>query len=132
MLARAEASGSAYGEIDFIVVNPFGQLLAIEQKDGQIVAKGADLYARYGGRQLAGDGAGQAYDKSITTQVNRNLHALRAQFARRYPGRTLQIDHLLYLPTAQQVQLHQQFIDQAPVQRRDHVGEGAVEGALAV
>jgi hypothetical protein len=98
--ARAEASGSAYGEIDFIVANPFGQLLAIEQKDGQIVAKGADLYARYGGRQLAGDGAGQAYDKSITTQVNRNLNALRAQFGRRYPGRTLQIDHLLYLPTA--------------------------------
>lgn len=98
--ARAEASGSAYGEIDFIVANPFGQLLAIEQKDGQIVAKGADLYARYGGRQLAGDGSGQAYDKSITTQVNRNLNALRSQFSRRYPGRTLQIDHLLYLPTA--------------------------------
>ncbi len=98
--ARAERSGSAYGEIDFIVANPFGQLLAIEQKDGQIVAGAADLYARYGGRHTAGDGAGQAHDKSITTQVNRNLHALRAQFSRRYPGRTLQIDHLLYLPTA--------------------------------
>ena len=98
--ARAERSGSAYGEIDFIVANPFGRLLAIEQKDGQIVARGADLYARYGGRHTADDGAGQPYDKSITTQVNRNLHALRSQFSRRHPGRTLHIDHLLYLPTA--------------------------------
>ena len=118
--ARAEASGSAYGEIDFIVANPFGQLLAIEQKDGQIVAKGADLYARYGGRQLAGDGAGQAYDKSITTQVNRNLHALRAQFARRYPGRTLQIDHLLYLPTAHLAGVLPSSVDPARVVDADH------------
>ena len=118
--ARAEASGSAYGEIDFIVANPFGQLLAIEQKDGQIVAKGADLYARYGGRQLAGDGAGQAYDKSITTQVNRNLNALRAQFARRYPGRTLQIDHLLYLPTAHLAGVLPSSVDPARVVDADH------------
>jgi hypothetical protein len=33
---------------------------------------------------------------------------------------------------AEEVQLHQQFIDHPPVERRDHMGEGAVEGAFAV
>jgi hypothetical protein len=98
--ARAQAGGSAYGEIDFIVVNPYGHLLAIEQKDTQIVVTPKDLFARYGGARSPGSTAPQPNDKSITTQVNRNLNALRTQFSRRYPGRTLQIDHLLYLPTA--------------------------------
>ncbi len=93
--ARAQSGGSAYGEIDFIVVNPYGHLLAIEQKDTQIVVTPTDIFARYGSARSAG-----TQDKSITTQVNRNLNALRTQFSRRYPGRTLQIDHLLYLPTA--------------------------------
>lgn len=98
--ARAERAGSAYGEIDFIVANPFGQLLAIEQKDTQIVVANGDLLARYGNGR-ARQGAGRdTFDKSITTQVTRNLNALRSQFSQRHPGRALRIDHLLYLPTA--------------------------------
>jgi hypothetical protein len=98
--ARADQTGSVYGEIDFIVADDAGCLLAIEQKDTQIVATAEDLLARYSrGPGAVGSGHG-AIDKSITTQVNRNLNALRAQFARRYPGRSLRIDHLLYLPAA--------------------------------
>ena len=33
---------------------------------------------------------------------------------------------------AEQMQLHQQFIHHAPVEGRDHMGEGAMEDALAV
>ena len=33
---------------------------------------------------------------------------------------------------AQQMQFHQQLIDHAAIERRDHEGEGAMEGALAV
>jgi len=45
--ARADQSGSVYGEIDFIVANAAGRLLAIEQKDTQIVATDTDLIAKY-------------------------------------------------------------------------------------
>jgi hypothetical protein len=98
--ARADQAGSVYGEIDFIVANPAGRLLAIEQKDTQIVATGVDLFARYCAPSLARIGMPTSPEKSVTTQVNRNLNALRSQFARRYPGRSLDIDHLLYLPSA--------------------------------
>jgi hypothetical protein len=33
---------------------------------------------------------------------------------------------------AQKMELHQQLIHQAAVQRRDHMGEGAMKGAFAV
>jgi len=36
--------------------------------------------------------------KSVTTQVTRNLNALRHSFSKRHGGRGLSIDHLLYLP----------------------------------
>lgn len=93
---RAERSGSVYGEIDFIVSNPRGCLLAIEQKDTEVAVLGGDLIARY--RDLSNKGNTET--KSITTQVNRNLNGLRDQFARRHKGRGLDIDHLLYLPQA--------------------------------
>jgi hypothetical protein len=97
--AKADGDGAVYGEIDFIVANDAGRLLAIEQKDAQIVATSSDLRARY---TSAGGGKGHSRtsEKSITTQVNRNLNALRSQFSRRHPGRALEIDHLLYLPLA--------------------------------
>lgn len=97
--ARADRDGSVYGEIDFIVASDAGRLLAIEQKDTQIVATAGDIFARYAAA-VGAKGGGRGTDKSVTTQVNRNLNALRSQFARRYPGRALEIDHLLYLPSA--------------------------------
>jgi len=97
--ARVNPGGSVYGEIDFIIVNPWGRLLAIEQKDTQIVSAEGDLFARYRPSRKAG-GDDDHNDKSVITQVNRNLNALRSQYARRHPGRALSIDYLLYLPTA--------------------------------
>jgi hypothetical protein len=98
--ARVQASGSAYGEIDFIIANPYGRLLAIEQKDTQILSAENDLYARYRVSNKNGSTRADSSDKSITTQVNRNLHALRSQYSQRYSGRTLDIDYLFYLPQA--------------------------------
>ena len=96
---KVDQGGSVYGEIDFIVVNDFGRLLAIEQKNTQIVSTSNDLLARYASSSR-GNSGNRGTDKSVTTQVNRNLNALRSQFARRYPGRKLHVDHLLYLPSA--------------------------------
>ena len=36
--------------------------------------------------------------KSLTTQVSRNMNALRQEFSRKHQGRGLSIDHLPYLP----------------------------------
>ncbi len=100
--ARAGRANSAYGEIDFIIASRWGRLLAIEQKDTQVIVTRGDLFARYQPqRNRLGERDHVDYtDKSITTQVNRNLNALRGEFSRRYPGRALSMDHLLYLPAA--------------------------------
>ena len=74
--ARADHAGSVYGEIDFIIANPFGRLLAIEQKDAQIIATGTDLFARYAAPRTPGRTDAQPGDKSITSQVNRNLNEI--------------------------------------------------------
>lgn len=86
--ASVTPRGTVYGEIDFIVANRYGRLLAIEQKDGTLYTKDGDLKVDY--RSQRG--------KSVTTQINRNLNALRNGFSQRYPNRTLLVDHLLYVP----------------------------------
>lgn len=120
--ARAEREGSVYGEIDFIVANDAGRLLAIEQKDTQIVATSGDLFARYP-YATGGKPGNPGSDKSVTTQVNRNLNALRSQFARRYPGRSLEVDHLLYLPSARVQGSLPSSVDPARVVDGDRDGE---------
>src|SRR5574338_1322474 len=85
--ARADARAALYGEIDFIVANRLGRLVAIEQKNGPVSIGADDLVKTYG------TGA-----KGIRAQVTRNLHNLMQEFGRRFPGRRLDIDHLLYLP----------------------------------
>jgi hypothetical protein len=60
--ARVEEGASIYGEIDFIVVDRVGRLLAIEQKNGPIESYGGDLFKNYAGGP-----------KSIRAQVNRNI-----------------------------------------------------------
>jgi hypothetical protein len=87
--AQAESSGSAYGEIDFIIANKYGKLLAIEQKDGVVYVDNNDLKIDY---------ASGLKGKSVTTQITRNLNAMREQFSRRHPNKYLSVDHLLYVP----------------------------------
>jgi hypothetical protein len=88
--ASATGSGSVYGEIDFIVVNRYGKLLAIEQKDASVYVSDGDLKVDYEYNK----------GKSIRVQVSRNIGALRSEFGRRHQGCDLSVDHLLYLPNA--------------------------------
>jgi len=87
--ARIDQAGPVYGEIDFIVANRYGRLLAIEQKDVPVTVERNDLVVKYPGEQRP---------KSVVTQVSRNLNALRGEFTRKHNGRNLVVDHLLYLP----------------------------------
>ncbi len=92
---RIEEDAAIYGEIDFLVVNQYGKILAIEQKETKIErSKAGDLLAIYESAN------GRRSEKSISSQVTRNIHSLRQEFSRRHSGKSIQIDHLLYLPTA--------------------------------
>ena len=92
---KVEDDVAVYGEIDFLILNPYGKILAIEQKEtaieknnqGELVA----IYSRADGRRT---------EKKIHSQVARNIQSLRQEFAKRYKGQSLNIEHLLYLPTA--------------------------------
>ncbi len=98
---RAGQSGySVYGEIDFIVANDAGRLLAIEHKAAEIIETETDLFARYRYSGASSGDPGGYEDKSITTQVNRNLNEIRTGFSKRYPSRALDIEPLLHLPLA--------------------------------
>lgn len=92
---RLEDEAAIYGEIDFLIVNPYGKVLAIEQKETRIEKdRRGELVAIYE------DANGYKTEKNIRSQVTRNIQSLRQEFSRRFPGRSIQIDHLLYLPTA--------------------------------
>jgi hypothetical protein len=92
---KVEDEATVYGEIDFLIVNTYGKILAIEQKETTIEKnKQGELVAIY---QRAD---GERKEKSIRSQVTRNIQSLRQEFSRRYKNKSLHIEHLLYLPTA--------------------------------
>jgi hypothetical protein len=102
--ARADDGGSVYGEIDFLVMNRHGRVLAIEQKNGRLERVGDELVKTYA------SGA-----KSVRVQVARNIGSLRKAFAQRHPGRGLDVDHLLYCPDDRVVERLPAGIDPARV-----------------
>jgi hypothetical protein len=69
---HSERFGSVYGEIDFIIANRYGKLLAIEQKSAQVYVAGSDLKVDYG----------KHTGKSVSVQLARNLNSLRTEFSR--------------------------------------------------
>jgi hypothetical protein len=84
--SRSHAKRPILGEIDFIVVNPAGEILVIEQKNGPLEERDGDLIKRYPDRV-----------KSVSTQIVRNMEGLCDRFKDRH-GRDLKADYLLYCP----------------------------------
>jgi hypothetical protein len=92
---KVENDAAVYGEIDFLILNPYGKILAIEQKETSIEKNWrGELVAIYPGAD------GQRQEKKIHSQVARNIQSLRQEFSKRYKSQSLHIEHLLYLPTA--------------------------------
>jgi len=92
---KVEDEVTVYGEIDFLIVNTYGKILAIEQKETSIEKNNrGELVAIY---QRAD---GLRKEKNIRSQVTRNIQSLRQEFSKRYKDQSLHIEHLLYLPTA--------------------------------
>ncbi len=73
-----------FGEVDFIVVNRAGEVLAIELKAGALQETGAGLAKHY-------DGGG---GKMVAPQIHRGLESLRKQYSRQTGSGTLSIDYL--------------------------------------
>jgi len=93
---RVEEDVAIYGEIDFLILNPYGRVLAIEQKETQIEANNkGELVAIY-----KNQGYTKKNQRTINSQVSRNIGSLRTEYSKRYPDQRLEIDHLLYIPNA--------------------------------
>jgi hypothetical protein len=80
-----------YGEIDFIIANRYGRLIAIEHKAAELESDDGRLFAVYRRK-------GQTQRKDVQAQITRNFSALRSEFDRRFPGRHMDVDHILYIP----------------------------------
>ena len=83
---RAYDNRTAFGEVDFVIVNCSGRILFIEQKNGALIESGGGLHKSYGGQT-----------KDIVRQLHRSLNGLRDKF-REQNNADLKPDYLLYCP----------------------------------
>lgn len=92
---QLEHGFSVYGEIDFVVVNPAGDLLLIEQKSGFLVETADGLVKRYAEKE-----------KRVPIQLARTVAALRGKLHARPGCQAAHVDYLLYCPdyTVRQVE----------------------------
>lgn len=88
--SRSHAHNTRFGEIDFVVVSPAGQLIVIEQKSGGLNVVNGQIIKRYG---MAEKNAGQ--------QLMRSIAAMKDNWQKQHHGQTVAIDYLLYLPDYQ-------------------------------
>jgi hypothetical protein len=118
-----ERGFSAYGEIDFVVVNRAGDLLLLEQKSGFLEETPEGLVKRYAEKS-----------KSVPQQIARSVQALRAKLHARPGCKDCQVGFLLYCPdyTVRKVESAgispQQIVDAS---RREQLAE-IIQAALPV
>jgi len=86
--SKANRQNTAFGEIDFVIVNKSGHLLVIEQKNGPLNETPQGLEKTYG-----------LSKKLVYSQIQRNLGALRSKFGKSNPqSPPLNVDYLIYCP----------------------------------
>jgi hypothetical protein len=84
---RLDHGCSVFGEIDFIVMGPHGQVVLIEQKSGALEETPEGLVKRYPDK-----------DKRVASQMQRSIHSLQLRFSQAHPGKRLSLEYLLYCP----------------------------------
>ncbi|WP_374336259.1 ATP-binding domain-containing protein [Methyloversatilis sp.] len=82
-----EGGFSIYGDIDFVVLNAAGDLLAIEQRSGFLEEGPHGLGSRRRGR-----------DRNVAVGIARSRSALQSRLAARLGGVVPRIEYLLYCP----------------------------------
>src|SRR5574337_1191746 len=78
---------SIYGEVDFAIVNPAGDLLLIEQKSGFLEETPDGLVKRYAGKK-----------QRVAAQISRSLHTLQGKLVAALGGEAVRLEYLLYCP----------------------------------
>lgn len=90
-----------FGEIDFIIVNQSGQVLAIEQKNGALQETEDGLVKHYGQKR-----------KSVNTQIQRNIGGIMSKFSTQHGNDAkLDIDYLIYCPDHRVVSINGAGVD---------------------
>ena len=84
---RLDHGYSVYGEIDFLVLGPHGQVVLIEQKSGPLEETPEGLVKRY-----------PLKTKNVPGPIQRSVDALQARFKQAHGGQRLPLDYLLYCP----------------------------------
>ena len=113
--SQAYEKNTAYGEIDFIIMNNTGKVLVIEQKNGMLEETPDGLVKSYGStRKVVGD------------QIQRNISNIRNKFSKQHPGGVkLHIDYLIYCPDYKVININAAGID------RERVVDGNSKGGLS-
>jgi hypothetical protein len=81
------SSYSVFGEIDFIVLEPGGHMLLVEQKNGSLLEESDGLTKEYVGTR-----------KNVASQMGRNRHNLLTKLRKAVPAKDIHLDALLYCP----------------------------------
>jgi hypothetical protein len=86
--SREYAKWTHFGEVDFVIVNPSGDVLLIEQKDGAFAETDAGLVKEY-----EGDG------KNVNDQTRRSVDKIKEKFKWQHGNVCwLAVDYLVYRP----------------------------------
>jgi hypothetical protein len=84
---RIQQGHALSGEVDFVVVNPAGDLLLIEQVTGLLTESPDGLVKPHGLRE-----------QRVAVRIARTAEAMRARLGRYSPDDRIQLDSLLYCP----------------------------------
>lgn len=84
---RVDHGYSVFGEVDFIVVGPQGQVIVIEQKNGPLEETAEGLVKPYKDKP-----------KNVPGQMQRSIDSLQLRFKQGHANQRLALDYLLYCP----------------------------------
>ncbi len=84
---NVEQGYSIYGDIDFAVVGPHGQVLLIEQVSGFLEENIAGLQKKAGGRP-----------RNVAVQIGQSVQRLQSRLSKRLAQDDLRVEYLLYCP----------------------------------
>ena len=85
--ARSSKGATAFGEIDFVIVNRSGKVVIIEQKNGPLKETDQGLVKEYAFK-----------DKNLHSQIGRSVDVIRDKFSKQRRGQGLIVDYLIYCP----------------------------------
>ena len=117
---REYTGHTAFGEIDFVVINRDGDVLFIEQKDGPLEETASGLFKNYW------DGP-----KDVVKQIHRSIDKVREKFKWQHGKQTsFKVDYLIYCPDYRVKDLNAAGLDQSRIVDAAAAGELSALGAL--